>query len=411
MAKQRNTQLEVLLTEFGYTHQRLADEVNRVADDEFGAAANCTDRHVRRWISGEVQWPWSRYLRPLQHIFGRSPQDMGFVPRKALPLPARPQSAPVKDQHPVQRRTFIAGALAATLGTDQTPRRGRLGMTDVDRVQGTITRLDAHFNGLGGGALVDVATDYLTRLQHALDHCTYGERVERALTRAVADVAACAGWSAHDCGDYARAAQLRNQALQAALLARDPIAVTRAWSDLAAQAEHAGRPAEAARINRAALSERHVRAQPLIASLLHARLADCLAQTGDPKGMGRQLAAAEGTYDRADIVGAASWLAFLTPAELSGLAALAHQSAGLYARAEEQAARTLDLLDVRFARNRAYYTVLLAELQLAQGDLDRAAATVADVQVAGVASSRIAARIERVTAAAHAPEGHRDDAR
>lgn len=212
----------------------------------------------------------------------------------------------------MQRRTFIAGALMTALGTDQAPQKGRLGMADVDRIQGTITRLDAHFNGLGGGALYEVAVDYLARLQRALDRCVYGERVERALMRSVADVAACAGWSAHDCGDYARAAQLRNEALQAALLARDPVAVTRAWSDLAAQSAHAGRPAEAARINRAALTERHLRTQPLISALLHARLAECLAQTGDRSGMGRQLAAAERVYDRAEPEGAASWLAFLT---------------------------------------------------------------------------------------------------
>ena len=243
MARQRNTQLEGLLKEFGYTHEELADEVNRIAEDEFGEQANCTDRHVRRWISGEVKWPWPRYLLPLQEIFGRSPAAMGFVPRKSSgpdAPPARP--APAKEHHPLQRRTFIAGALIATLGTDQTPHRGRLGMTDVDRIKGTITRLDAHFNGLGGGALVDVASDYLTRLRCALDHCTYGERIERALHHAVADVAACAGWSAHDCGDYAMAAQFRNQALQAALLARNPVAVTRAWSDLG-RASRARRPA------------------------------------------------------------------------------------------------------------------------------------------------------------------------
>lgn len=405
MARQRNRTLEALLTEFGYTHQQVADEVNRIADDEFGTPANCTDRHVRRWISGDVQWPWPRYLRPLQEIFGRTPEAMGFVPRKPRPpSPARP--APAKELSTVQRRTFLAGALIAALGTDQAPQRGRLGMTDVDRIQGTITRLDAHFNGLGGGALVDVATDYLVRLQHSLDHCTYGERVERALHRAVADVAACAGWSAHDCGDYAKAAQLRNEALQAALLARDPVAVTRAWSDLAAQAEHAGRPAEAARINRNALSEWHLRSHPLISALLHARLADCLAQTGDPAGMGRQLAAAERVYDRADPVGAASWLAFLAPAELTGLGAIAHQSAGQFARAEQQTARALDLLDGRFTRNRAYYTVLLAELQLAQGDTEQAAETVSRVPASGIASSRITARLERATAAAH-PQGGR----
>ncbi|MHA5053033.1 tetratricopeptide repeat protein [Streptomyces sp. SD15] len=407
MARQRNTTLEALLTEFGYTHQQLADEVNRIADnecDELGTPANCTDRHVRRWISGDVQWPWPRYLRPLQEIFGRAPEAMGFAPRKPRNTPP-PRPAPAQQRRTVQRRTFLAGALIATLGTDQAPHRGRLGMTDVGRIQGTITRLDAHFNGLGG-ALVDVATDYLIRLQHCLDHCTYGERVERALHRAVADVSACAGWSAHDCGDYAKAAQLRNCALQAALLARDPVAVTRAWSDLAAQAEHAGRPAEAARINRNALSEWHLRSHPLIAALLHARLADCLAQTGDPAGMGRQLTAAERVYDRANPVGAASWLAFLTSAELSGLGAIAHQSAGQYARAEQQTVQALDLLDARFTRNRAYYTVLLAELQLTQGDTEQAAETVARVPAAGIASSRITSRLERVTAAAHHQGGH-----
>ncbi|MEV6589316.1 transcriptional regulator [Streptomyces acidicola] len=406
MPKQRNTTLEALLTEFGYTHQQLADEVNRIALDEYGTPANCTDRHVRRWIRGDARWPWPRYLLPLQDIFGRTPEGMGFVPRKTPQnAVATPRPAPAKEHRPVQRRSFIASALVTALGIDQAPERGRLGMADVDRIQGTITRLDAHFNGLGGGALVEVATDYLARLQRALDHCTFGERVERSLMRAVADVAACAGWSAHDCGDYARAAQLRNQALQAALLVRDPVAVTRAWSDLAAQAEHAGRPAEATRINRAALAERHLRSQPLVAALLHARLADCLAQTGDPKGMGRHLAAAERVYDRADPVGAASWLAFLTPAELSGLGAIAHQSAGLYARAEDQTMHTLDLLDERFARNCTYYTVLLAELQLAQGAADRAAATVSDVSVSGVASSRITARLERVHSAIHDREG------
>ncbi|NUL06336.1 transcriptional regulator [Streptomyces lunaelactis] len=406
MARQRNTKLESLLTEFGYTHQQLVTEVNRIAEDVFGKPANCTDRHVRRWISGEVRWPWSRYLRPLQEIFGRSPEAMGFVSRKSSPPPALLRSAPAKEPTPVQRRTFLAGTLIATLGTDRTPQRGRLGMGDIDRIRGTITMLDAHFNGLGGGALVDVATDYLGRLQRALDHCAYGERVERALQRAVADVAACAGWSAHDCGNYAKAAQLRNEALQAALLARDPVAVTRAWSDLAAQAEHAGRPGEAARINRAALSERHLRTEPLISALLHARLADCLAQTGDPAGMGRQLAAAERTYDRADPVGAASWLAFITPAELSGLAAIAHRSAGMYARAEQQTAHTLDLLERRFTRNRTYYSVLLAELQLAQGDRARAAATASHIPVSGVTSNRITARLERVTAAAQNQGGH-----
>lgn len=403
----RNTSLEALMTEFGYTHEQLADEVNRTAERLFNKPANCTDRHVRRWVAGDVQRPWSQYLLPLQEIFGRSPEGMGFVQRKSSkPLPAPTQSGPSRKPNPVQRRTFIAGALVTALGIDQTPGHGRLGSSDMDRIQSTISRLDAHFNGLGGGALADVAVDYLVRLQNALDECTYSERIERAMYRAMAEVAACAGWSAHDGGQYGRAAHLRNEALQAALLARDPVYVTRAWSDLAAQAEHAGRPAEAARINRAALSERHLRSHPLLSSLLHSRLADCLAQTGDPRAMARHLAAAERTHDRADVNEAPSWLGFLTQAEVAGLAAIAHQSAGQYARAEGHAARTLELLDGRFTRNRAYYTVLLAELQLAQGDHARALTTASSIRVGVVSSPRITARLERVTAAGRSQGGH-----
>ncbi|MFD4829662.1 transcriptional regulator [Streptomyces uncialis] len=401
MSRQKNNQLVALMDEFGYTHEQLADEINRVSQDEPGEPANCTDRHVRRWVSGDVRWPWPRYLNPLQKVFGRSPQEMGFVPRASSSHapPATPSRGTPPLPPPVERRTFIASALSGVLGTDLTPEHGRLGMTDIARIQQTVTRLDAHFNGLGGGALVDVATDYMGRLQGALDRCTYGERVERALLRAVADVAACAGWSAHDCGDHAMASRLRNEALQAALLARDPVSVTRAWSDLAAQAEHAGRPTEAARINRTALTERHLRSAPMLSALLHARLADCLAQTGDRAGMGRQIAAAERAYDRVNPVGAPSWLAFLTPAELSGLAALAHQSAGQYARAEQQTSQTLDLIESRFTRNRTYYSVLLAELQLAQGHADRAASTAVSIRLSSVESSRISTRLHRVIVA------------
>ncbi|MFH8991701.1 hypothetical protein [Streptomyces sp. NPDC017940] len=410
MTRRRNTRLESLLAELGYTHQALADEVNRLAAEESGEPTNCTDRHVRRWISGQVRCPWPRHLRLLERVLGCGPQDMGFLPRTEAPTRATSQAGTgsttgdagsqdsLSTLHPLQRRTFIAGALAATLGTDQTPQLGRLGMSDVDRARATVGRLDAHFNGLGGGALVDVAADYLQRLQRALNQCTCSERVERAMTRAMADVAACAGWSAHDCGDSFRARRFRNEALQAALLSRDPVAVTRAWSDLAAHAKLAGRPAEAARINRAALGERHLRAEPLLASLLHARLADCLARTGDTHGMGRHLTAAARAHDRADPSVTPGWLAFCTPAELSGLGAIAHRSAGRYAHAEQHAQQALDLLDAGFNRNRTFYLTLLAEIQSAQGEHAQAAATVAKARAGLVSGRRIGDRLERVVA-------------
>src|SRR4051812_11371509 len=105
---------------------------------------------------------------------------MGFIPRgktSRLPnLPPRASAPNREEESPVQRRAFLTASLVTALSIDQTPRFGRIGMSDVERANKTITRLDAHFNGLGGGAVLPVAVDYLQRLRHALDHCSYGSR-------------------------------------------------------------------------------------------------------------------------------------------------------------------------------------------------------------------------------------------
>ncbi|MFJ2272379.1 hypothetical protein ACIOHO_40135 [Streptomyces sp. NPDC087849] len=59
MGRQRNSRLEAVMAEHGFTHQGLADEINRITARIFGEnhPRKCTDHHVRRWISGEVRWP------------------------------------------------------------------------------------------------------------------------------------------------------------------------------------------------------------------------------------------------------------------------------------------------------------------------------------------------------------------
>ncbi|WP_039938592.1 hypothetical protein [Streptomyces himastatinicus] len=206
MAKQRNARLEALLLEFGYTHQQLADEVNRIAEALLGKPRMCTDRHVRRWVAGDVQWPWAQYLLLLQEIFGRSPEAMGFVPRgKSSRVPSPPRRP--------------------------TPMR--------------------HDHALGGGALHTVATEALHRVRDAVNRCSYGERVEKQLYAAVGDLAASAGWFAYDAGHQREATTLYNEALQAAILARDGSLQARVWSNLAMQARLLGRDQEAVRIGRA----------------------------------------------------------------------------------------------------------------------------------------------------------------
>lgn len=373
MPARRNTTLEALLKEFGFTHQELADKVNEVAEGEFGQPANCTDRHVRRWIRGDVQWPWTRYLQPLQHIFGRTPEAMGFVPRKSSRTPPPPpkRPAPVKEQ-PVRRREFIAVGLAAALGIDHIPTGGRLGASDVDRIRGIVPALYTHDHALGGGALHEVAAEALARVHHALNHCTYGERVERSLYAAAGDLAASAGWFAYDAGRMKAATGLYSEALQAAVLAGDGMLQARVWSNLAMAARMQGRDAEAVRIGRAAVETRQAKGDPWLMALLHCRQAVGHARMGERVRAERSLSRAESAYGKASGEPAA-WLTFLTPAELTGLAGAAHAALGRYERAQQLTGDALGMLEPQFERNRVYYTVQRAQALLDGGNVEEAA--------------------------------------
>lgn len=404
MDRQRNIRLEALLDEYDFTHRLLAAEVNDVALEMFGKPGDCTDRHVRRWISGAVRWPWTRYLLPLEQIFDRPAQAMGFIPRGKhsanLPVPpSRPSPAPKEAS--LKRRRFVTASAVTTvslaLGIDETPSRGRLSMSDVERVTTTIGRLDAHFFAIGGGPLLNICTTYVDRLREALDGCAYGDRVGRALHSSISALYASAGWAAYDADDPAHAALLHTASLQSALLAGDSSAAARAWSNLALQARVEGRHREAVQITRAALEARRTRQDPRIAALLHARLAIGQAKTGDRVGTARSLLAAEKAYDRVDAAAPApTWLAFLSAGELSGLAAIAHQALGAYDRAEASTAQAVELLPPSMRRSRAFYGVQLAELQLAQGDRERAAATVAVLDHSSLDSRRISDRLATV---------------
>ncbi|MET7934829.1 hypothetical protein [Streptomyces sp. NPDC005322] len=373
MPKQRNTRLEALLLEFGYTHQQLADEVNRIAEDLLGKPSTCTDRHVRRWVAGDVQWPWAQYLLPLQEIFGRSPEAMGFVPRgKSSRVPSPPQRpTPVKEVRPVRRREFITAGLAAAVGLDTIPAAGRLGSADVDRIRRIVPALYTHDHALGGGALHAVATEALHRVRDAVNRCSYGERVEKQLYAAVGDLAASAGWFAYDAGHQREATALYNEALQSAILAGDGSLQARVWSNLAMQARLLGRDQEAVRIGRAAVETRQAKRDPWLMTLLHCRQAVGHARVRERSRAERSLARAEATYDRASGQPEA-WLAFLTPAELAGLAGVAHQALGRHRRAQELTASALDMLEPRFERNRFYYTVQRAQALLDGGDVEEA---------------------------------------
>ncbi|NGO71014.1 hypothetical protein [Streptomyces boncukensis] len=374
MPRERNVKLKRLLLTYGYTHQDLADEVNRVAEVLYGKPASCTDRHVRRWISGEVRWPWARYLLPLQEIFGCAPEAMGFVPRGKWSRPVQPPAKPRVDRKgTVQRREFVAVGLTAALGIEAIPTVGRLGTSDAERIRNLVPALYVHDHALGGGALHIVAVEALARVHEALNLCSYGPRVERLLYSAAGDLAASAGWFAYDAGDQAGATDLYREALQSAMLAGDGALQARVWSNLAMQARLMHRDQEALRIGRAAVETRQAKDDPWLMALLHCRQAVGHARLGERGRSERSLSRAETAYEKTS--GAPSpWLSFLTSAEITGLAGAAHQALGQHRRAEELTASALDQLEPRFERNRVYYTLQRAQVLLGCGEVEAAVA-------------------------------------
>ncbi|WP_128428749.1 hypothetical protein [Streptomyces cyaneus] len=296
----------------------------------------------------------------------------------------------MREQHGMPRREFIAVGVIATLGLDQIPSIGRLGISDVERIRAIVPTLYKYDHALGGGALHHAATEALRRVQSALNHCTYGDRVERLLYSAMGDLAASAGWFAYDAGRQQDATGLYNEALQAGVLSRDGILQARVWSNLAMQARLLNRDREALSIGRAAVETRQAKSDPWLMALLHCRQAVGHARTGDRTRAQNSLVRAEKAYERTHGRPAA-WLSFLTPAELTGLAGAAHHSLGQHRRAEQLTASALQMLEPRFERNRVYYTIQHAQALIDGEDIEYAAAQARQaVAIAGrVKSERI----------------------
>ncbi|MEU6122798.1 hypothetical protein [Streptomyces sp. NPDC047123] len=295
----------------------------------------------------------------------------------------------------MRRREFIAAGLGATLGLDAIPSAGRLGTADVERIRAIVPALYTHDHALGGGALHAVAEQALHAVHRALNHCTYGSRIERALYAASGDLAASAGWFAYDAGRQEDATALYSEALQAGMLAGDGMLQARVWSNLAMQARLLERDQEALRIGRAAVETRQAKADPWLMSLLHCRQAVGHARVGERTRAERSLARAESAYGRTS--GArAPWLSFLTPAELTGLAGAAHQALGRYARAHELTLSALGMLEPRFERNRVYYTAQSAQALLDGGEIEAAAAEALRATVIGrrVQSDRVRGKLD-----------------
>lgn len=372
----RNLALRSLMSEYGLTERALADAVNAVLH-RTGAAGTLTDRHVRRWLSGEVTAPWPHYLTALESVLGTDLLGFRTRRRPEPPKPSSPATDPPDQQEipPVLRRRFVLASAAAPLSATL-PTSGRIGLGDVARVRAAMEHTDRTDDLSGGAPLVDTAERLATHVGTAMGHSLYGPTVETDLYRLLAELRANAGWYAFDAGDNARAERNYEQALRMAMLARDRQLQARVWAALARHAWEVGRPAETIGAATAGLhTSRHGR-DPRLGALLHCRLALGYAQARRPAQTGRALARAETLLDRAGH--SLPWLEFCTADELLGAGAMAHMALGQPRHALALEMSIPEQPIGRFRRNHYAKLIHTAQCQLAAGHAEESLTTAGD---------------------------------
>ena len=350
------------------TEADLAEEMNVVLLIKTGRKGDCSDRTIRRFLSGQTRWPQARSRLALETVFGSTSEELGFnSPRTKRHL-----------EDPVQRRQFLTGSAAAAaspfIGTRP---NGRVGLHDVDRLRSDLDALIASDDRNGGDRSLEVAA--LSHGQQTLDilQTTNATSGVRSHLRALAsDAFTTAGWAATDSGEYGRAQQHLERSLALAGLSRDGGAAVRAWNHMAMLAQNRRHYADAAAAADAARNVGVVRRDPLYASLIHARSAVAHGAVGDDRRALRSLGQAQDALSQSKSVDRPAWVFFYDAAELDGLCAATHLSLGRAADAEYHAHRTLARLKPGLDRNRSFYTALLGLAQMSQGELEQACATV-----------------------------------
>lgn len=397
---QPNVMLRRLMSEYGFTREGLAEAVNDAAEQLWGKPGSCSSRLVGYWLSGKTTWLRERSRLPLEAVFGRTAEELGFRPPSSQcdGVTVRRTSPTPPQDLPVQRRQFIIGLTGSLLALPPLPESGRLGMADVDRIQAAAARLHQIDDLHGGGQLSDVAGRYIEYVEDAARRCTYGGNVQGRLYKAIGEMATSAGWFAFDAGQQAKARRWWDTALRYALLGRDKLLQARIWSSMSHQAWNLGHGGEAVSIARAALEETRGRRDGHLSSLLHTRVAQGHALQSEASWCARSLLRAEKEFDRQPSE-PQRWLGFFNPGEVSATAALCFMDLHLHGKAVHAAREALHIVQASsFQRNQLASQVRLGRALAAAGELEEAmaAGNEALTLLPEVHSSRIVVRLREL---------------
>jgi tetratricopeptide (TPR) repeat protein len=397
---QPNDALRRLMKAFGFTQAGLAKAVNDASEQRTGVPGDCTARHVRRWLKGEVAWPHTHSRLSLETVFERPASELGFRAPAAGAREATVRTSGLAhpQEPPVLRRTFVLGLTGSLLTLPPLPESGRLGMADVDRILAAAAELHQIDDLHGGVQVADVAALYIEYVEDAARRCTFSGRVQNRLYAALGEMATSAGWFTFDAQRHEEARRHWDAALRYALLARDNLLQARIWSSMSHQAWQLGHGGEAVSIARAAMDQTRGRRDPQLSALLHTRVAQGHAIQNEAGWCARSLLRAEKEFDR-EPSEPQRWLGFFNAGELSATATLCFLDLNDYPRAVGAAREALHIVEsTPFRRNQMAARVRLGRALAGAGELDEAVTAGDDALwlLAEVHSPRIVARLDQL---------------
>lgn len=349
----REGEFQMSRTEFA---QRVVD-----TGEQLGEHVGCTARLVAAWEDGDVDCPHAVYRRILTRMTGRTMPDLGFH----LALPALPAQTAEREEGPVDRRVFLtdgAGAALSLVPLGTSPARpvGRIGSTEVHRVDQAVATIYAHDHEHGSAALRRDAARALHTAYQWQQESTYTDKAGRMLRSATGHLSIAAGWLSYDSGRAADARSLYGEALAAARIADDTGLEAHAFGCLSLLAKASGRPREAISAAQGAQSVARTYGSHRMLSLFAMREAGGWALLGDASAADEAIVRAHRLYAQGPRDADPRWLEFFTPGELAGLEALARADLNQHERAAAGAEQAVLLHGNQFTRNRALYTADIA---------------------------------------------------
>ncbi|WP_267593091.1 hypothetical protein [Carbonactinospora thermoautotrophica] len=378
-----------------------AAAINR-AGEAAGDELRCDVRLVAKWEAGDVQWPQGRYRRALEAVTGMPCTALGFRPHpprstRRRTVSPRPVDAPTVDstrdlEDPVQRREFLAGALAMAAPTPLSPGDGKKAVNAyVEDAERTLAQLQGLERKFGAGQLVRLAEAQAEELAGLLDA---GIEVP-GLQSVAAWAHMLAGWMQFDTGNQGRARYLYKEALYLAQLAGDRGTVARVAAAMSMQAAALRRPHEAVKLAR--FGAEHAPEGGRVASLLAVREARGWALLGAD----REASAAVHRATDAHGSGGSdpAWVRFFGEAELAAATGRVAGDLGDWAQAEDLVRQAVTDSSPPL-RARVSFGLYLAETRARRGDLQGAADIVADVLPAlgQLSSDRIRGQVRALAA-------------